>query len=582
MSQARSWAWRAIALPAVILLGTANMGCPGAKGSGTGATNAGGGGSGGATGGSTAGSGGATAGSGGATCVAETEICDGKDNDCNGMVDDVPGVAMCQCNDGATQGCYTGPDGTSGKGACKDGQQTCVNGAWGECAGQVVPKAEECNTVDDDCNDAVDDMGQAMCGVGACAAVVDKCVNGQAQQCIPGAPTVEVCDGIDNNCNQLTDETDPMLDANCNSGQQGVCAAGKQKCIMGALTCMPNIMASAEQCDGKDNDCNGAVDDNIPGTGSACSTGALGVCSAGTLSCQDAGGGQFTIDCFQNIAASPETCDGLDNDCDGSVDQGDPGGGGACDTGLLGECQAGTLHCQGGMIQCVQNKMPSAEVCDAKDNNCDGQSDEGNPGGGQACGCAGSGVTSCQNGVVSCNGGPISYFFDDFKDNTKGWTLDTEWQIGPAVAGPAGNCADPGVDASPTADNGIAGVVIGGCSTSSVSKTVHGYYYLTSPPMDTSAAPSVYLNFRRWLHSDYTPYMNNTIEVFNGATWTIIWQSGATGIHDTSWQTINHNITAYKAANMQVRFGFNIGSTGVFNEGSWSVDDVTVASAVCP
>ncbi|NUO50132.1 MAG: hypothetical protein HOV80_14860, partial [Polyangiaceae bacterium] len=57
---------------------------------------------------------------------------------------------------------------------------------------------------------------------------------------------------------------------------------------------------------------------------------------------------------------------------------------------------------------------------------------------------------------------------------------------------------------------------------------------------------------------------------------------GSTGIHDTSWQTITHDLTAYKNANMQIRWGFDVGSTGVFTEGSWSLDDIYVGSAACP
>jgi len=72
------------------------------------------------------------------------------------------------------------------------------------------------------------------------------------------------------------------------------------------------------------------------------------------------------------------------------------------------------------------------------------------------------------------------------------------------------------------------------------------------------------------------------IEVYNGSSWTVIWQSGATGIHDQTWQKITHNITAYKSANMRIRWGFDINSSGVFNEGSWTIDDVLVASAACP
>lgn len=596
MSQLSSWAWRAFALPAVILLGTATTGCPGAVVSGNGGSGQNGGGGSGAAGGG--GAGGGTAGSGGATCVPETEICDGKDNDCNEVIDDVPNLpAGCMCDDGSTQECYTGADGTAGVGACKKGSQTCANGTWGECAGQVVPKPEECNSADDDCNNAIDDMGQSMCGVGACLVVVDKCVNGQTQQCIPGQPSVEVCDGIDNNCNQLVDETDPMLDANCDSGQLGLCQPGKQKCVAAALVCTPNVMPKTEDCNGLDDDCNGTVDDNIVGTGGACGTGALGVCAAGTLSCQNAGAG-YTIDCFPNVAASPETCDGLDNDCDGTVDQGDPEGGGACNTGLLGECQAGTLHCVNGGVTCVQNNMAAAETCDAKDNNCDGQIDEGNPGGGQACGCAGAGMTACQNGAVTCNGGPITYFSEDFKDNSKGWVLGTTWQIGPAIAGGG----DPGTDHTPTADNGIAGVIIGGAAPTNL----HDFYWLESPTINTSAAAgSVYLQFWRWLNSDYLPYMQNKIQVStnNGATWVDVpygTTGGCCGVMETAWQ--NHglpagaplqatnsaqyptqfDLTAYKSAQMKIRFGYNITSSGVFTIGQWNLDDVLVASALCP
>lgn len=49
----------------------------------------------------------------------------------------------------------------------------------------------------------------------------------------------------------------------------------------------------------------------------------------------------------------------------------------ACTTGQLGVCSAGTKVCAGGVVSCQAKLAPSAEVCDGLDNNCNGQSDEG-------------------------------------------------------------------------------------------------------------------------------------------------------------------------------------------------------------
>jgi hypothetical protein len=179
--------------------------------------------------------------------------------------------------------------------------------------------------------------------------------------------------------------------------------------------------------------------------------------------------------------------------------------------------------------------------------------------------------------------GAAAYFSEDFADNSAGWTLDTEWEIGPAVSSPPpGACGngDPATDTTPTADNGIAGVVIGG----NASTSLHSFYYLTSPVVDASAAPgSLYLNFKRWLNSDYAPYMENVVEVFDGSSWQPVWSSGPPpNIEDASWIDCSYDITAYKNASLRVRIGFEIGSAGSYTCSSWNVDDLEIADAPIP
>ena len=74
----------------------------------------------------------------------------------------------------------------------------------------------------------------------------------------------------------------------------------------------------------------------------------------------------------ENQPGNPETCDGRDNDCDGGVDEGNPGGGLSCTTSKLGTCAAGTTYCLGGGIACAQNTFPSPEICNGLDDDCNG------------------------------------------------------------------------------------------------------------------------------------------------------------------------------------------------------------------
>ena len=109
--------------------------------------------------------------------------------------------------------------------------------------------------------------------------------------------------------------------------------------------------------------------------GQPCSVGVGACLGLGTIVCT--GPSQETCDAVPG-QPSAETCDGLDNNCDGSVDEGNPGSGAVCSSGLPGVCSSGVTDCQGGWLACVPGVQPgaNAETCDGLDNDCDGATDE--------------------------------------------------------------------------------------------------------------------------------------------------------------------------------------------------------------
>lgn len=232
-----------------------------------------------------------------------------KPDQCNGIDQNCDGSPLtgCACAPGDAQACDTHDE--DGIGRCKPGKQNCSGGSFGDCLGAVGKAVERCGTEDYDCDGTIGnedpdsfDKDTWVCDADkdgrlaiSDAVSVESCLVPPSAACNAGNGdwvhnpvasrfddcddsddetfplALEICDGKDNNCNDLTDAADSLSGTPTNPGVTYACAGGKwtiTQCPVDTRHCDENIQNGCE------------TDDTALATCRSCSRACLYSCGA--------------------------------------------------------------------------------------------------------------------------------------------------------------------------------------------------------------------------------------------------------------------------------------------------------------
>ena len=344
------------------------------------------------------------------------EVCNGLDDNCSGGIDEGLTKTFYKDADGDTWGsnlvwisACTMPAGYANRTwDCDDTNPAVYPGA-----------TETCNTIDDNCMGGIDEgltttFYADADGDGSGAASIVACTmpagyvtlagdcNDSNAAIRPGA--VETCDGLDNDCNAVTDDGVQTLFADadgdgygdadatalfaCNQTPASGYVATAGDCDDAHATAHPG---ETEVCDLLDNDCDGAIDESVQNT-FYLDADADGYGTATTTQACTRPDGYATVagDCKDSDATihpkAPESCNGVDEDCDNQVDEGvtltfykdqDADGYGSNTTVKACAMPVGYATIAGDCNDSNAAVHPKAvETCNGQDDNCAGGTDE--------------------------------------------------------------------------------------------------------------------------------------------------------------------------------------------------------------
>ena len=357
-----------------------------------------------------------------------SELCDGVDNDCNNEIDDGVLSTFYVDNDGDGFGISTGT-----VEACEAPEGFVPNASdCDDTAIDIYPgNVEVCDGMDNNCDGVIDEGvgdtyyrdadGDGYGGadiIFACA--FEEGLSAVSEDCDDLNNTIhpealEVCDGIDNNCNNELDEgvqntyyADADDDGYGDVNVQLLACQLPQGFVENAHDCSDSdsliYPGAVELCDEIDNNCNGTVDEeealgvivwylDNDGDGYGQDNQSQSSCAQPSGYTANSGDCDDTDSAITPVAS--EICDGIDNDCDGYTDDDDPSLGGATlfyldhDGDGYGDAlwtqqacnqPAGYVLDSSDCNDLNPGSYPNAsEVCDGEDNNCDGYTDDDDP-----------------------------------------------------------------------------------------------------------------------------------------------------------------------------------------------------------